>query len=373
MNSKLNEHKLNYLKKFHQFFLFDTNGVILDSCHSIFDFSKEIEHSTVFDIFPYTLSFQNDIETLKKDTSILHECVGMTLKGVQGTYDISITRHSENEFSLVLENRTEKNLPLQSIQQERNESIIQKEIIERQSKIIAYKNKALETKNKALDSFAHTISHDLKEPSNLIVGLLDLFFDMHDKELNKDAKETLSFVKQASKRMSELVSSVLDYTKNTNKKTEAIKFSFQKLLDEVLESVNISEGFKVEFLSSDFKLKTNKTQLYQVLSNLISNAIKYNDKENGKAIISCISDSDSLEISIKDNGPGIHEMYHSLIFEMFGTAIEDNEGHANSTGIGLATVKNLVEQNGGEISLDSKEGEGSTFTFTWKSIFDLEE
>src|SRR5690606_3636549 len=104
-------------------------------------------------------------------------------------------------------------------------------------------------------------------------------------------------------------------------------------------------------------------QLQQVFSNLISNAIKYNDKEEGLITIGFKESEEYYTFSVKDNGPGIDADYHERIFVIFQTLQERDA--VESTGVGLAIVKKIVEWQGGTIWVNSEPGQGATFTFTW--------
>ena len=106
----------------------------------------------------------------------------------------------------------------------------------------------------------------------------------------------------------------------------------------------------------------DKTALYQVFQNLLSNAIKYMDKAEGEVRIRCVCGDADWTLSIADNGPGIEEHNFENIFHLFHTG--RSQKHPESTGIGLAIVKKIVEGSGGKIWLESVVGQGSEFFFT---------
>src|SRR5690606_182225 len=108
--------------------------------------------------------------------------------------------------------------------------------------------------------------------------------------------------------------------------------------------------------------RNDRAKLGQVFSNLISNAIKHNDKEKIHVEVSCEDRGDRVAFSITDNGPGIDPEYHERVFGRFQTLKPKAE--SESTGIGLPIVKRIVEDSGGKISVISKSGKGATFTFT---------
>jgi PAS domain S-box-containing protein len=242
------------------------------------------------------------------------------------------------------------------------------DIIEYQTKLESL-NKELLTRNKELDQFAFTVSHDLKAPTNTIIGLIDIIQREHEDELNNDVKQCLTHLQQTSNRMSELISGILSYSRASAGQVyvEPLRFDLKTLIQEIINNLNIAKKFKTEVNCTNIELYTNKTPLSQVLSNLIGNSIKYHDKKTGKISITCKNTTDEVTISVKDDGPGIPEKYYETIFEMFGTA--NVISRTDSTGIGLAIVKKLIEQNGGSINVNSTIGKGTEFVFTWKSNF----
>ena len=108
-----------------------------------------------------------------------------------------------------------------------------------------------------------------------------------------------------------------------------------------------------------------KYALLQVLLNLCTNAIKYNDKENGTILITATQNDSQYKFSVQDNGPGIAPANQARIFDLFSTLGTKDRFNNKGTGIGLSTVKRLVEKMNGTISIDSQTGKGSTFNFTF--------
>ena len=237
------------------------------------------------------------------------------------------------------------------------------DIIQYQNKLESINNKLL-ARNKELDQFAHIVSHDLKTPTKSIMGLINIIEHEYKQELNQEVLKCLTLIKQTSARMSELIDGILSYSRADQGNTELSRFYLMDLMEELIDSLDIPKAFKVEIDCHNIELNTSKVQFLQVLSNLIGNAIKYHNKKSGQVTISCKSTHDEIEITVKDDGPGIPEKYHHTIFEMFGTANQGNR--SDSTGIGLAVVNKLVEQNGGSIEIDSATGKGSKFIFTWR-------
>jgi signal transduction histidine kinase len=111
------------------------------------------------------------------------------------------------------------------------------------------------------------------------------------------------------------------------------------------------------------KVRTPRAPLLQVLQNLIGNAIKHHDRDAGRVVVDVLEEKDHLVFLVRDDGPGIPAQHHDLVFRMFQALRPFDE--VEGTGMGLALVKRIVETHGGVIELQSAEGEGSTFRFTW--------
>ena len=123
-------------------------------------------------------------------------------------------------------------------------------------------------------------------------------------------------------------------------------------------------GIQINFNTDLNELNTNKTVIDQILINLISNAIKYSDKPIVAIEIGISEQNNSYAFYIKDNGPGIAPEYHTRIFELFQVLSAKDKYGKSGHGIGLATVKKIVERSGGNISVSSILGTSTTFQFT---------
>ncbi len=110
-------------------------------------------------------------------------------------------------------------------------------------------------------------------------------------------------------------------------------------------------------------LYTDRLHLYQVFSNLVGNSIKHGRGKQGRVGVTVHDRGEYYEFTVSDDGPGIAPEYHDRIFLMFQTLAVNDYG--SNTGIGLALVKKLVQEHGGSIMLDSEEGHGATFRFSW--------
>jgi signal transduction histidine kinase len=222
-------------------------------------------------------------------------------------------------------------------------------------------NDVLNEKNEELEQFAHIIAHDLKTPLGNIQTLINLIEEDHMLDLDDDVTELFTMVKTSSKKMSQLIEDLLFYSKNVQNKENKEEVNMAKAVDEVLTLINPAANVHVETINLDHNIVFQPLAFQQIISNTLSNAIKYNDKTDVKIIISF--DSQNLTLSIRDNGPGIDHKYHTKIFEMFQTLGKSFNGES-STGIGLNLVKKLVERNNVRIALNTDVTEGCDFVIS---------
>lgn len=224
------------------------------------------------------------------------------------------------------------------------------------------KNDALEDLNSKKDMSMSMIAHEIRSPITAIIGFLENIL-MNNQELDKKTKEMLGKTYGNSMRLKELVNNILDFNK-----LNAEKFK------PYFEVVDIGSVLKEIVLNNDILIKMKNIEVtenigkgiyayvdeqmfYQVINNLISNAIKYN-KENGKILIDAYSEKEEIIVRISDTGIGIKENEKANVFEEYkrGTGVREK-----GTGIGLTLVKKLVEINKGTIWFESEIGKGSKF------------
>ena len=222
----------------------------------------------------------------------------------------------------------------------------------------------LSERNQELDRFVYTVSHDLKAPLRAIHNLSSWIADDLEGQLDEENLHQMKLLQSRVIRMEALINGLLAYSRigRTEIVTEWVKVD--ELLLEILDSLTIPPTFTI-FVQPEMPiLLTERLLLSQVFSNLISNAIKYNDRIDGRIEIRANPKGEYYEFSVTDNGPGIAPENHERVFEIFQTL--KGQENPESTGIGLSIVKKIIETEGGSIVLESNLGEGATFRFTWR-------
>lgn len=258
-----------------------------------------------------------------------------------------------------LENKVkERTKDLEELNHELTKEINAKERIQQEQTKTLEK---LEQINKELESFAYVTSHDLKAPLRGIATLSDWLYTDYGEKLNDEAKETLQLLKQRVQRMNELIEGILQYSKAGRIKDNPQKINMDELMDEVLGLLNPPEHINISINTELPHVFANYTQMLQVFENLISNGIKYMDKDQGKIEIGYEHKKDTGLFYVKDNGKGIPSKYREKIFEMFQTL--SSQESVDSTGIGLAVTRKIINNMGGQIWVESELGKGSTFFF----------
>lgn len=226
----------------------------------------------------------------------------------------------------------------------------------------------IEIQNKGLDKFARIAAHDIKSPLANIVMLTEMFEDKYSEILDEEGLELLKFISNSSLKLSLLIEGILKYSKNTmllSERKEAI--SIIKVINELIPLIDPKREVKLYInTENDILLYVNKVAFEQILINLLANSIKYNDKSVTNIAVNIEDHADFVKINIIDNGPGIKREDMERVFQVFETTSNLDKSGERGNGIGLATVKSLVEGLGGCINLFSEKGKGADFEFTIK-------
>ena len=241
--------------------------------------------------------------------------------------------------------------------------------LEKQNKQLRQEfNKALEL-SKSRMTFLASLSHELRTPINSLIGFVDVLIDAKFELSEEERKKYLNYISVNSRRLLILINDIIDLAK-IDSGTITLDYSEVNFNAEVRETINIfREKMKSKhldlILELDSELETqfvyiDRNRLHQIISNLITNAIKFT--EEGYIKISTRKDGDKFILSVEDTGIGIPEGEIDFIFEEFRRSSNAIKKSIEGTGLGLSITKRLVELMGGEIKVESQEGIGSTFT-----------
>jgi signal transduction histidine kinase len=221
-------------------------------------------------------------------------------------------------------------------------------------------NQELKQKVKELDQFAYIVSHDLKAPLRNISSIMTWIEEDFAGQMPEAMKEQFELIRSRIQAMENLIEGILSYSRSGRcDKPQWIVPN--EICKEIIE-LNVSDpGVSIRIQPNMPAFTGQRTQFMQVMANLITNAIKHGGN-NPEIEVGVIPLEGTLQFYVKDNGPGIPPTYHQRIFEIFQT-LDDTAN--KGSGIGLAIVKKIVENNQGKVWVDSVPGQGATFYFTW--------
>jgi PAS domain S-box-containing protein len=221
--------------------------------------------------------------------------------------------------------------------------------------------KELEKSNDELQEYAHVVSHDLKSPLRSIHALVSWIKADNIDKLDALTMENISLIESTLETMEKLISSVLEYSSaGINNKQEQVDLN--KTVAELKRVLLIPDNIYLNTLNKLPIVRGDKTKFQQLFQNLISNSIKFCDKELGLVEIDYKDNNTFHQFSVKDNGIGIEKKYHNKIFQIFHSL----NAREDSTGVGLSIVRKIIELYEGNIWLESEPNKGSTFYFTIK-------
>lgn len=234
----------------------------------------------------------------------------------------------------------------------------------RQKIALRENNERLEAANKQLGEFVYIVSHDLKAPLRGLSSLAGFLEEELGSELKPEVSELLGMIKGRTHRMQQLIDGILHYSRMANNRSEPERVDLKELINNIIDLISPNPDVQIEYPDKLPVVLVERVKLHEVLQNLIINGIKYNDKPAIRIKIGFEDQGSHYQFRISDNGIGIKQEYQSKIFGIFQTL--QTKDKTDSTGIGLTIVKKIIEQQEGEITIDSDYGRGSTFSFTWK-------
>jgi signal transduction histidine kinase len=234
---------------------------------------------------------------------------------------------------------------------------------QRLERILQEKTKRLEESNLKLEEFTHVVSHDLKEPLRTMAVFTQYLIDDYGPRLDGEAQDYLNRIHRASLRMRHMIDDLLKLSSIGTRQENLEKISLAEVIEQLREDLKARlENVTLIVPPTLPTVFANRTLLLALFGNLISNAIKYNDKPHKQVEVSWTPQGAFYHFTVRDNGIGIEERYLNKVFELF-ERLNPRDDY-ESTGAGLAICKRIVEEYGGRIWVESKVGEGSAFHFT---------
>jgi signal transduction histidine kinase len=226
---------------------------------------------------------------------------------------------------------------------------------------------ALERSNQELNQFAYVASHDLKAPLRGIANLAQWVEEDLGAAMTVGAREHIRVLLSRVRRMESLIDGILAYARAGRGEGHHEEVDVGQLVQEVQELLSPPSGLFAVTVTPDLpRVTAVRAPFQQIWMNLLGNAFKHARREGAEIRIGAVDQGTAWEFAVADNGPGIAPQYHQRVFGIFQTlsARDKLEG----TGIGLATVKKLVESEGGRVWVESEAGQGATFRFTWPKL-----
>ncbi len=220
----------------------------------------------------------------------------------------------------------------------------------------------LEQSNQELRDFAHVAAHDLKAPLRGIATLAEWVAHDCADQIDDRGRENLDLLRERVVRMIRLIDGILRYAEVGHGDRLVESVDTNQVVAEAIEQIAPPEHIRIQVERPLPVVLCERVSLTQVFQNLLSNAVKYMDKPRGEIRIAAVEESEFWKFTVADNGVGIESKDFDRLWQMFQT-LRPAAGQ-DSTGIGLAVVKKIVQMHAGRVGVESQPGQGSTFFFT---------
>ncbi|MCX6046767.1 MAG: PAS domain-containing protein [Chloroflexi bacterium] len=271
--------------------------------------------------------------------TVIRDDQGQPVRAIGVNYDITAHKHQEIELRAL------------------NETLEQR---------VAERTDELMRRNQELDQFAYIASHDLKAPLRAINNLASWIDEDPNSRLSPTAQEYLLKLRGRIKRMQKLLDDLLTYAQAGRQQDKSESVDTAALVADLIRMLPLPADFRITIEKEMPVLLTQRVPLEMILRNLLDNAIKHHDRTDGNIHVTAHDLKDAVEFSVADDGPGIPEIAHKRIFQMFQTLQPRDK--IEGSGMGLAVVKKLIENRGGVITVASGQGRGATFRFIWPKV-----
>lgn len=236
-------------------------------------------------------------------------------------------------------------------------------LLEKQSATLEENLHQLKIAYRELELFSYIASHDLRSPLRTIASYAQLLEQRYRAQLDTEGQEFLQYVLTGTDQMNHVLEDLLEYARAGDRTRQLLPTDVNKVMELICYNLKkeITESGAVLQTETLPTLNVLRSSLYQILQNLVANAIKFRSAQPPQIRICCIRTATHWHFTVTDNGIGIKEAEAAKIFEPFQRL---NQKETSGTGIGLAICKKLVDLHRGKIWYDSKPGEGTTFHFT---------
>lgn len=216
--------------------------------------------------------------------------------------------------------------------------------------------------NSDLEQFAYSCSHDLQEPVRMVLSFSELLENNIKDKLDENSAKYLHYIRQGAKSAKQLIKDMLDYSRLDQAITTKEWVTLEQLCKKVQELTMVTRGEchgDLRWTNGDLNLYAIPSQLVQLLTNLVTNGLKYNESQERYVAICGEEKEESWLLSVSDNGIGIDSRYNKKIFEVFSRLVSKRD--YDGSGIGLSICQKVAEKHGGTIWVESELGKGSQF------------
>ncbi len=295
--------------------------------------------------------------TFEKRTSALHEYTMLRNDGSEYEAEISTVALSDKQGNL-----TGAMAVIRDITQ-RKES--ENQILQAKNQLEAYA-RDLERSNRELDDFAYIASHDLKEPLRGIYNFSSFLIEDYSDKLDEEGQSKLNTLMRLTQRLEAYLNDLLYYSRVGRTELAKQETDFGEMVQEVLLSLKPSieeQGTEIKVADDLPKVICDRVKITEALHNIVSNAIKYNDKDEKVMEIGWQQGENGNPVFfVRDNGIGIRQKHLEKIFKIF-TRLHAKDQYGGGTGAGLTMTRKIIQRHGGDIWVESKEGEETTVYF----------
>lgn len=238
--------------------------------------------------------------------------------------------------------------------------------LRKKNRLLETATEHLETQNQFLEMFSGQVSHDLKSPLANITSLTQFIKDENSKVLSEESLEYLKLINESSVSLRNYIDGALNHYKaSSSLENRNDNTTLKAIFNEISTIQNLKKRNFCLIKNTELK-SINKSALTQILFNLVDNAYKYNNKPNPEVAIDFEDLATHYHFSVKDNGMGMSKSDKEKIFGLFKVSNPKDIFGKTGSGIGLFTVKTIINKLGGEISVDSEVNKGTTFSFSIK-------